>query len=194
MKFFKLMVAVVSVLVAEADNDKLDGQPRGHVLTDKNLKDVDQLQALQGAWEGIGLHNPAKQKITVMILGDLLYFHRDENFWFKTNFTLTAGTDPQQLKTNIMASSDEGIVDEEVIAIYKIEDGKMTLVTIADAEDVSITSFETTGPHYELRKVNTNLKSPKELEKEFDALINQSKEDLPSFTTPGQFDFVGEPQ
>ena len=87
-----------------------------------------ELQRLQGTWEGFMVGNEADGKITITITGNSLHFHRDTNFWFETTFTLPAGTDPQQLHATIKRSSPpEDSIGEVVFAIFKIEDGTLTL-------------------------------------------------------------------
>ena len=75
--------------------------------------------------------NESDGKITMTINGNSLHFHRDTNFWFETTFTLPAGTYPQQLHATIrdcpQPCDDIGKV---VFAIFKIEDGTLTLVGI----------------------------------------------------------------
>ena len=71
------------------------------------------------------------RKITIRITGNSLHFHRDTDFWFETTFTLPAGTYPQQLHATIKdcpkPCDDVGKV---VFAIFKIEDGTLTLAGI----------------------------------------------------------------
>ena len=90
-----------------------------------------ELQPLQGTWEGFMAGNEAHGKITITITGNSLHFHRDTDFWFETTFTLPAGTYPQQLQATIkdcpQPCDDIGKV---VFAIFKIEDGTLTLVGI----------------------------------------------------------------
>ena len=72
--------------------------------------------------------NEADGKITITITGNSLHFHRDTNFWFETTFVLPAGTDPQQLHATIKRSSPpEDSIGEVVFAIFKVEDGTLTL-------------------------------------------------------------------
>src|SRR6266550_4584775 len=71
-----------------------------------NKPTASELQRLQGTWEGV-MVGQEKDKITITITGNSLYFHRDTNFWFETTFTLPAGTDPKQLRTTIKDSPDK---------------------------------------------------------------------------------------
>ena len=94
------------------------------------------------------------QKVTITITGHSLHFHRDTNFWFETTMTLPAGKEPKQLRATIKGCppSQDSSIGQVVRAIFRIEDGTLTLATIGDdAEETP--SFEAAGTRYELRKV-----------------------------------------
>ena len=74
----------------------------------------------------------ASGKISITITGNSLHFQGlNTNDWYETTFTLPAGTYPQQLHATIkdcpQPCDDIGKV---VFAIFKIEDGTLTLVGI----------------------------------------------------------------
>ena len=107
----------------------------------------------------------ARQKITITITGNSLHFHRDTNFWFETIIALPAGTDPKQLHATIKdCPPSQGVsIGQVVRAVFKIEDGILTLVTIGDDADEAPTSLEATEDQgqtrYELRKVQSQKTS-----------------------------------
>ena len=109
--------------------------------------------------------NESNGKITMTITGNSLHFHRDTDFWFETTFTLPAGTYPQQLHATIkdcpQPCDDIGKV---VFAIFKIEDGTLTLVGIqATAVEPPKTFGEIPGLEdnrlfrYELKKARPSI-------------------------------------
>ena len=103
-----------------------------------------ELQLLQGTWEGVVVGDKSHQKITITITGNSLHFHRDTNFWFETTITLPAGTDPKQLHATIKdcPPSQADSIGKVVGAIFKIEDGTLTLATIGDDAEETPKSFE----------------------------------------------------
>ena len=107
-----------------------------------NEPTASELQRLQGKWEGVGQEKDGK--ITITFTGNSLHFHRDTNFWFETTFTLPAGTDPQQLHATIKRSSPppNDPIGELVVAIFKIEDGTLTLAMNQFAAREPPKSFE----------------------------------------------------
>jgi hypothetical protein len=122
------------------------------------------LQPLQGTWEGVMVGSESDGKITVTITGNSLHFHRDTSFWYETTFTLPAGTYPQQLHATIKdcpEPCDE--IGKEVFAIFKVEDGTLTLVGIqATAAEPPKTfgefPFEDNSVfHYKLKKVQPSI-------------------------------------
>ena len=101
----------------------------------------------------------SNDQYTITITGNLLHFHRDPKFWFATTITLPAGTDPPQLHATIRegAPGQESSVGKVVVAIYKIEDGKLTLAVMPDGDEETPKTFEAAESkgltRYELRKV-----------------------------------------
>ena len=82
-----------------------------------------ELDRLQGYWEGEG----AGGKCSITITGNSLHYRAGTNWW-KTTFTLPADTDPQQLHATIKDSSPPtNGIGQVVLAIFKIEDGALTL-------------------------------------------------------------------
>ena len=80
-----------------------------------------ELNRLQGYWEGEG----AGGKCSITITGNSLHYR--VGAWYKTTFTLPAGTDPQQLHATIKRCSYPDSIGKVVIAIFKIEDETLTL-------------------------------------------------------------------
>ena len=103
-------------------------------------------------------------KYTITITGNSLHFHRDSKFWFATTITLPADTDPRQLRATIKDSApgQESSVGKVVVAIFKIEDGLLTLVPLGDGDEATPKSFEAAEDQglarYELRKVQPQKK------------------------------------
>ena len=134
---------------------------------------VAELQRLQGTWEGV----TAGDEVTITITGNSFHFYRDTNFWFETTITLPAGTDPKQLYATIKdCPPPQGdSIGKVVGAIFKIEDGTLTLATggAGSSPEGTPKNFEATEDkgqsRYELRKVQPpkkNTQPPKANEPE----------------------------
>ena len=123
-----------------------------------------ELQLLQGTWQGAVVGDESHQKITITITGNSLHFHRDTNFWFETTITLPAGKDPRQLHATIKGCPPPAdSIGQVVVAIFKIEDGTLTLAT-GNGDGEAPKSFEAAENRYELRKVQPqkqNAQPPK---------------------------------
>lgn len=126
---------------------------------------AEELKPLQGHWEGEG----AGGKCSITIAGNSLHY-RNSAGWYKTAFTLPAGTDPQQLHATIKECSppSSNAIGTVVFAIFKIEDGTLTLATRSgtSAEGTPTSFDDEEVSRYELRKVqppknNTELPKPK---------------------------------
>jgi uncharacterized protein (TIGR03067 family) len=138
----------------------------GELATDKakcaaNQPIPPELQRLQGRWEGAMVGQEKDGKITITITGNSLHFHRDSDFWFETTFTQPVGTDPKQLHATIKDCASKDSIGKVVVAIYKIEEGTLSLVAIGDGEPPkSFEPAEVKGlSRYELRKVQPQKKN-----------------------------------
>src|SRR6185369_4064586 len=108
-----------------------------------------ELQRLQGYWEGDG----AAGKCSITITNNSLYFYARTDFWYKTTFALPAGTDPQQLHATIKDSSPPtNGIGQVVFAIFKIEDGTLTLAEV-DMSDKPPKTFSSDSSRYVLKQV-----------------------------------------
>src|SRR5262245_49700795 len=143
MKLFRpviiTMVCIVASLIAQAAEP-----PAAKTKVAATPPSAAELQPLQGTWEGVMVGQEQDGKITITISGDSLHFHRDAKFWFKTSFTLPAGSNPRRLQATIKECADgqESSVGKVVGAIFKIEDRTLTLVALGDNEEEAPKSFE----------------------------------------------------
>ena len=114
-----------------------------------------ELKPLQGYWEGEG----AGGKCFITITGNSLHYRVGTN-WYKTTFTLPAGTDPQQLHATIKdcAPPTNNAVGKVVFAIFKIEDGTLTLAE-DDMSDKPPKIFSSASSLYVLKKVQPQKKN-----------------------------------
>src|SRR5438445_543569 len=114
-----------------------------------------QLKLLQGCWEGQG----AGGKCSITITGNSLHYRAGTN-WFKTTFTLPAGTDPQQLHATIKESSPptNNAIGTVVFAIFKIEDGTLTLAE-DDMSDKPPKTFPGASSRYNVKKAQPQKKN-----------------------------------
>jgi uncharacterized protein (TIGR03067 family) len=153
MKLLRHVITIVCILtpfIANAGEQLTTAKAKGAV----NQPAAAELQLLQGTWEGVLVGDKAHQTITITITGSSLHFHRDTNFWFETTITLPAGTDPKQLHATIKHSSPPEESNGKVVrAVFKIEDGTLTLATISDDPEETPKSFEGLATRYELRRV-----------------------------------------
>ena len=97
----------------------------------------------------------SNDKYTITITGNSFHFHRDSKFWFATTITLPPDTHPRQLRATIKdcAPGQESSVGKVVVAIFKIEDGLLTLAARGDEEAPKSFEADQGLTRYELRKV-----------------------------------------
>ena len=118
-----------------------------------------ELKPLQGHWEGEG----AGGKCSITITGNSLHY-RNNAGWFNTTFTLPAGTDPQQLHATIKDCSppSTNAIGTVVFAIFKIEDGTLTLAE-DDMSDMPPKTFANASSRYSVKKVHPQKESAQPL-------------------------------
>ena len=114
-----------------------------------------ELKRLQGYWEGEG----AGGKCSITITGNSLHY-RNSAGWYKTTFTLPVGTDPQQLHATIKDCSppSTNAIGTVVFAIFKIEDGTLTLAEV-DMSDAPPKTFSSASSRYVLKQVQPQKKN-----------------------------------
>jgi len=113
-----------------------------------------ELKPLQGAWEGEG----AGGKCSIVITNNSLFYHNKEG-WYQTTFTLPADTDPKQLHATIKESfpPSTNAIGAVVFAIYKIEDGTLTLAEV-DMSEKPPKTFAGASSRYVVKKVEPQKK------------------------------------
>jgi uncharacterized protein (TIGR03067 family) len=126
-----------------------------------------ELQPLQGRWEGVLVGSESAGKITITIAGNSLHYEGlGTNEMVEATFTLPAGTNPQQLRATITGSHNPaGLVDigQVLTALFKIEDGTLTLAGVHETNQEPPKSFEESDAkrlgRYEFRKVEPQKKN-----------------------------------
>ena len=112
-----------------------------------------ELKSLQGYWQGEG----GAGSISINITGNSLNYYARPDQWFKTTFTLPAGTDPKQLLATIKDCGGESPkpIGEVVASIYKIEEGTLTFASPPSHNAKAPKSFEdeAIGGIFAVRKV-----------------------------------------
>jgi uncharacterized protein (TIGR03067 family) len=84
--------------------------------------------AFEGSWKGRELTPGREGLATLAVSGQSLEFHGAEaNDWLKATFSLREDTSPKQCVGLITDCSDAQYVGKKFCAIYRIEDGTMTI-------------------------------------------------------------------
>jgi uncharacterized protein (TIGR03067 family) len=165
MKLLRHLITVVCLVATFIVN--AGEQPTTQAQSVANQPANAELRLLQGTWEGAVVGEESRQKITITITGNSFHFYRDTNFWFDTTITLPGGTNPKQLYATIKGCppSQADSIGKVVGAIFKIEDGTLTLATGGrdSSREGTPKSFEAAGDNgltrYELRKAQPHKKN-----------------------------------
>lgn len=87
-----------------------------------------QLDALQGKWEGVEIGHENDGKCTLTIQGNTVKFQGwNQGEWYEGTFQLPPNVSPLQLEATIKDCPAPQMVGKSACAIYKIENGTLTL-------------------------------------------------------------------
>ena len=130
-------------------------QARRHNPLQNQAPLAEELKPLQGHWEGEG----AGGKCSITIAGNSLHY-RNSAGWYKTTFTLPAGTDPQQMHATIKECSppSSNAIGTVVFAIFKIEDATLILAE-DDMSEKPPKTFHSASSRYVLKQVQPHQKN-----------------------------------
>jgi uncharacterized protein (TIGR03067 family) len=93
-----------------------------------------ELQRLQGSWEGVLAGHETEGKVSITITGHALRFQGlKPTQRYAATFTLPSGTHPQQLHATIKEGQGPKDIGKVVFAIFKIENGTLTLAGISES-------------------------------------------------------------
>jgi uncharacterized protein (TIGR03067 family) len=103
----------------------------------------EELAALQGTWKGTETGHEAKGTCTITVEGSAVRFqgwHKDE--WYKGTFKLILGQKPKQLHAKVTDCPVPEFVGKTSHAIYRIQDGTLTLVARRPGDPGTPSGFE----------------------------------------------------
>ncbi|MEO7318979.1 MAG: hypothetical protein ABIZ56_08330 [Chthoniobacteraceae bacterium] len=102
-----------------------------------------ELDKLQGSWEGTEAGRDAEGKCTLTITGNALRFQgSNKGEWYQATFEIPAGTNPAQLQGTIKDCPAKDFIGKVSLAIFKIEDGTLTLVGHAPGDPNAPKGFD----------------------------------------------------
>ena len=102
--------------------------------------------ALQGTWKGQEARANAKGSASLVLSGANLEFHgADTNEWYKATFTLREDTNPKQLVAIITECPAPQYVGKTANAIYRVEDGTLTITGNEPGNPAMPATFDAPG-------------------------------------------------
>jgi uncharacterized protein (TIGR03067 family) len=115
LSFLACLAAGLSLATAQNANDRAQPVPA-------------ETQVLQGTWEGVEAGREAEGKCRMTVTGNTLHFQGvNEKEWYKATFSLSAESEPKQLRAKITECSVPEFVGKTAASIFKVEDGKLTI-------------------------------------------------------------------
>lgn len=90
---------------------------------------ADDLKQLHGSWSGVEVGREDRGQCKLIIEGEVIRFEgANKNEWYVGTMTLPAGKNPRELYARITDCVEPEAIGKTAVAIYKIEDGTLTLV------------------------------------------------------------------
>jgi hypothetical protein len=100
-------------------------------------------QPYLGTWEGVEIGREAAGKSRITFEGDSVHFQgADPAEWYKGTITAVAGADQNQLVAKVSECPFADFVGKSSFFIYKVENGKLTLVGHKPGDPNPPKSFE----------------------------------------------------
>src|SRR5690349_17935506 len=101
---------------------------------------------LQGTWKGNEIRSNAKGSASLVLSGANLEFRgADTNEWYKATFTLREDTNPKQLVAVITECPAPQYVGKTANAIYRVENGTLTITGNEPGNPVMPATFDAPG-------------------------------------------------
>jgi uncharacterized protein (TIGR03067 family) len=98
---------------------------------------------LQGIWKGTEVGRESLGTCTLTVSGDTMQFQGwSPQEWYKSSYTLPAGSEPKQLRGTIAECPVPEMVGRSSTAIYKIEGGQITLAGCKPGSGETPRNFE----------------------------------------------------
>jgi uncharacterized protein (TIGR03067 family) len=100
--------------------------------------------AMQGAWKGKSVRDNPEHQVTFVVAGKNFDFHDDTetNNWYKGTFTLKEDSSPKQFIAKITECPFQQYVGKTSRAIYKIEDGTLTITANEPGKEEMPSDFD----------------------------------------------------
>jgi uncharacterized protein (TIGR03067 family) len=101
---------------------------------------------LEGVWKGVEITKDNEGPASLTFSGQTLDYHgHEDGDWLKGTFTLREDTTPRQFIGVITACDNPDAIGKKCYAIYKIEDGALTVSGAAPGESDFPSAFDATG-------------------------------------------------
>jgi uncharacterized protein (TIGR03067 family) len=100
---------------------------------------------LQGTWKGQQADADAGDSPSIVFTGTNLEFRASTNEWYKATFTLHEDTNPRQLVVVITDCPFSQFVGKSANAIYRIENGTLTIAGNAPGNPAVPAAFDMPG-------------------------------------------------
>jgi len=141
-----LCVGAVVVVCLGADKPSESATAEKSAGTEKSEKAKSDETAIQGTWKGRSVRDNPEHQVTFVVSGKNFDF-RDEtetNNWYKGTFTLKEDVTPRQFIAKVTDCPFPQYVGKTSRAIYKIENGTLTITANEPGKEEMPTDFDST--------------------------------------------------
>jgi uncharacterized protein (TIGR03067 family) len=101
---------------------------------------------LEGKWSGVEITHDNEGPVTLTFTADTMAYQGHEaNDWVKGTFSVRENTSPKQFIGVITGAESPDSIGKKVYAIYKIDDGTLTITGAAPGESDFPAEFDSEG-------------------------------------------------
>jgi uncharacterized protein (TIGR03067 family) len=102
--------------------------------------------AFEGSWKGREVTADHEGSATLIVTGQTIDFHgADPSDWVKGTYTLREDITPKQVIGTVTECDSAEVIGKNVYAIYKIEDGTLTITGNGPGDPNFPTAFDASG-------------------------------------------------
>jgi uncharacterized protein (TIGR03067 family) len=102
--------------------------------------------SLEGKWTGVEITHDNEGPVTLTFTADTMAYQGHEaNDWVKGTFSVRENTSPKQFIGVITGAESPDSIGKKVYAIYKIDDGTLTITGAAPGESDFPAEFDSEG-------------------------------------------------
>jgi len=140
------IAGVIAAGCASKPGSKPQTAPAQNAVSQSAATDKGNATRLEGKWSGVEITHDNEGPVTLTFTGDTMEYHGHESSdWVKGTFSVRENTNPKQFIGIITGAESPDAIGKKVYAIYKIDDGTLTISGSSPGESDFPAEFDSEG-------------------------------------------------